>query len=512
MTQTEVKPLPSLADSSRSRIIRRAHIMLVIAGILLAGFSLVALVRAEEVVQDKLAQDGVAHARPGQLQHFVWNEQVFQASQVGIGLVLTLLGLAIHRAPRFCSIAAITVLMFHLFISCLTLDPVRIYGRSLQVCYGIVALANVRRAAKLYRRANEPVAPKSDTHQARGLANAMPLDNCRHVLLDRPGEKLPPIQVYAAAPKQWGAFWSCLVALGLAGLGAWTGETICAWLAVPPALYSIALTITRPRPFHAVFGDAALEVLDPMFATIPWENIVAVSTSGKKSGDPLEPSSSNYAIHIVYSDGSLEIPASTNWPSDLILWSLLQRIPYNSAKDLPSGLVPYWQELVRLFGSQGISIYRSTRPPGLSWYRGRKLLVLALVSLATAAIWFFSEQGMIVALAIAATFFALLNLVLIFPFGRWYNSLKNSALVISPHGFALFQKPHIGYANWQEVTNVRWGYPSTELAYPGPCFSVTIEAQHFPIYDIYDRPLITIYRQMLHYWRGVDPIAASPAA
>jgi hypothetical protein len=81
------------------------------------------------------------------------------------------------------------------------------------------------------------------------------------MLVPQAEEKPLAIEVNAPAPPQWSALLSCLLALGLAGVAVFTGYSVFAWLASLPALLSMALAITRPGPFHAVFDDTALEVL-----------------------------------------------------------------------------------------------------------------------------------------------------------------------------------------------------------------------------------------------------------
>jgi hypothetical protein len=332
------------------------------------------------------------------------------------------------------------------------------------------------------------------------------------MLVPQAEEKPLAIEVNAPAPPQWSALLSCLLALGLAGVAVFTGYSVFAWLASLPALLSMALAITRPGPFHAVFEDTALEVLQPKPMTIPWAKIVAISTRGKRPRDPFAPSRSNYRINVVHWEGSLEIPRNTDRPSDEILRLLLQRIPSSGGADLPVPLVRYWREQLDLFGSQRVWTYCSRRQRAMPWHRRKGYLVAGLVLLASAIIWFFSGQPVLIGLGIAAGYFGLLSLVCSLPIPLWSGRLKNSAQVISPRGFALCQGSLIGYAEWQEVTGMRWGWPRMEFSPSRPAFTLTIEEQQVPIYDIYDRPLMTIYRQMHYYWRGVEPGGGLPAA
>jgi hypothetical protein len=501
MAPNPAEPLPRLVDCLRSRQLRYARAVLIMAGLFLFATSVVSFVRAEEIVRIHPLKNA-RMAKPEEVQRWVRNERIFQATQAAVGLTLILLGSTLYRVPLFCLVTAAVVYTLHLVIA-VTIDPLSLNFRLYQVSILSAAMLGAIRAAKGFRRSSKSASGDTQAHENR-QPSEMPQLHHIPALVQQSLEQPLLIEVYAPAPLQRSALVWCLIALGMAGVAVFTGHSVFAWLASLPALLSMALAITRPGPLHAVFDDTALEVLQPKPMTIPWAKIVAISTRGKRPRDPFAPSRSNYRINVVHWEGSFEIPRNTDRPSDEILRLLLHRIPTHGRDDLPPALIPYWQEQLRRFGSQYVCSYRSEGPRTLSWHRRKKFFMLGLVGLGTAAIWFFSGDPVLIALGVAAIVFGLISLLGSLPVPLWSGRLKNAALVISPRGFALCQGALVGYADWQEVTMIRWGYDVADPESFRPAIAVIIADQKIPIYDIYDRPLMTIYRQMHYYWRGVE--------
>jgi hypothetical protein len=165
MSQAPTEPLPRLVDCLRLRKLRYARLILVIAGLFLMGFSLVVFAMAEEVVRREFARANIP-VKPQELQRWVRIEQVFQLGQAGVGLALAVCGLAIYRAPLFCSIAATVIFVLHQAI-CLAVEPLSLFRGAIMKILIVIALVGAIQAAIRYRRPKNLVAPDSETYEGQ---------------------------------------------------------------------------------------------------------------------------------------------------------------------------------------------------------------------------------------------------------------------------------------------------------------------------------------------------------
>jgi hypothetical protein len=535
MSQATTEPLPRLVDAQRSLWFEMTQYIMVLAGFVLLTLGVIMFMSAEDTVKEKLNLAGEDH-EPAKVQRLVRLERALHAGQAGVGLALVILGLAISRAPLFCSVTANVLFLAHLVVSLVLGEP-DVFRRvrfviALFLLNSILSALAYRR--DLRRAAQEPeifegelisaplIPETGDTVGAstQPEASLLPPPTSTvatqaitgHQETDRaPGSSR--IEIVARQPIPWFGLLCCLAALGLLGFSAHTGQTMYAWWAVAPALASLALLASRPGPFRAILHDTALEILQPRPVTISWETIQALVPAGIRLLNRLLPPSSNYPIGVVHSQGSFEIPRHTNLPSDQLLGLLLERIPSTGGQNLPPRLVPYWQAQVRLWGKGGVYTYCSREEIGMPWYRRKRILLLALAALATAAIWIGgADWNEIKVAGMLLGFLGVVGLLVSSPISRWISRMKNSGLVVSPRGFAVLQKPFIGHASWREVVGISWESQPDLSLIGRHAIVVTVKEQKIPIYDIYDRPLMTIYRQMHYYWRGVEPGAGLPAA
>jgi hypothetical protein len=190
-------------------------------------------------------------AKPEEVQRWVRNERIFQATQAAVGLTLILLGLTLYRAPLFCLVTAVVVYTLHLVIA-VTIDPLSLNFRLYQVSILSAAMLGAIRAAKRFRRSSKSASGDTQAHENR-QPSEMPQLHHIPALVQQSLEQPLLIEVYAPAPLQRSALVWCLIALGMAGVAVFTGQTVFAWLAIPPAMMGIALAIMQPGPFSCRF-------------------------------------------------------------------------------------------------------------------------------------------------------------------------------------------------------------------------------------------------------------------
>jgi len=326
-------------------------------------------------------------------------------------------------------------------------------------------------------------------------------------------EKSSPVEVFAVPKIPHLALLCCLAALGLVGYSAYVVETMYAWLAIAPALAGVALLMARLGSFYAILDSDAVKIFSPRAVTVPYEDIHSIQLLEKRPREPFKPSRSNYTIGVVHTHGTFEIPPKSNIPSDELFRWLLERIPpaAGQSQSPPPRLVPYWRAQIRLCGQHSVLTYRSRKEPGMVWCKRKTPLLLGLAAFATAAIWIgASDRVELKAVGVLISLVGLVWLLLSLPLSWWLGRFKNAGLVVSPRGFALFQKPYVGYAEWHEVTGMGWHFNELEFSPRRYAILITVKEQHVCIYDIYDRPLPTIYRQMYRYWCGKDPLVREP--
>lgn len=320
------------------------------------------------------------------------------------------------------------------------------------------------------------------------------------------------LEIETPAPFQWGALLFCLLALGLLALAGSVNKhgDVIAWLSLGPALCAVALVLTRQTGFAAVCHETALEMTRPYEMVLPWHKILALIPVDRKPKDPSQPARSNYRIRVIHAEGTFEIPRTTNLPSDQVLHFFLQHIPKSGSRDLPQPLLGYLQQCLAQFGEDQVLSYRSRRDLSVPWYTRKRFVMVGLALLLTGIIWVTTGKEPLMVAAFGAFEIALILLLLSVPWSLYPLGTRKAGLILTPHGLGIYQKPYFGYADWHEITAVRLGRPHGDLFDIGrKAINLSIEDQQLPIYDVYDRPALTIYRQILEYWQNAPAVLAA---
>jgi hypothetical protein len=179
---------------------------------------------------------------------------------------------------------------------------------------------------------------------------------------------------------------------------------------------------------------------------------------------------------------------------------------------MPRKLAGYLQMCLEQLGSEQVLSYRARRQLAVPWSKRKRFLALGLALAVCGAIWIATlEPPLVLVLGAGTGCSAVIFLLLSTPLNTIYPSgLRNAGLVLTPQGLAISQKEIFGYAEWSEISAMDWGKPVGETDYLSRrAIILTIQEHEFPIYDIYDRPGLLIYRKMLEYWQAARAVPAS---
>jgi hypothetical protein len=286
--------------------------------------------------------------------------------------------------------------------------------------------------------------------------------------------------------------------------------------AVLPLCITSALLWNRTPPFAGVFTEEALEVSYPGTATIPYDSLQGLWGKGRSS-DPTKPGRRSFAISIAHADGTLEIPARLNVPSDDVYLFLYERFPPEGARGVSPLLQEYLEEQEKAFGPERVFCYRARAHMGrTSTYRRARAVSLAFV--AAGVLWCvmpaFLPKGQGIGWLVAGITVVIFGLLFFVAFlaesrrsvgGGRIKNWRKSSLVISPVGLALVQGDVKGEMRWDELRDLKmrsvhksFEFHSTDF-FPG--ITLVFEGATVTIADIYDQPQRIIFERIRAYWK-----------
>jgi hypothetical protein len=283
--------------------------------------------------------------------------------------------------------------------------------------------------------------------------------------------------------------------------------------AVYPLLIGLLLWLSRRAAFRAVFTEDCLIVETPQYVSIPYRTLEGLRGSGVADLANV-PKTRPFPIQIWHEAGALEIPARLNVPSADVYDFLIRRLACSGSRDINSALLDYLQRQEQSFGTDRVLSYRARRHlrGSRANYRVRAFFLALLLSGISWVIIATVKHDLIGWLGpgVPAIFFG--GLVYLHSrlgppdTPRGVKNWRSASLVIAPVGIAMVQGEIQGELPWSELLQVQLinkKHVSFELssATPRPSIMLRVEGARIHVADIYDRPLIIIYQNILRYWR-----------
>jgi hypothetical protein len=313
----------------------------------------------------------------------------------------------------------------------------------------------------------------------------------------------------------WAAVFFTL-GLGLVVWGMVMPSRHLAILSILPFALSVSLGLIPPRPFAAHFTADSMEVMNPP-VTVPYASIVSLrSARGSVTLEKL--GKGQFTFNVIHHGGVVTVPAAIDAPSRDVFLFLADKLSPCASRAVPPMLAGYFKRHAETFGEDKLLTYKAREHLGHK-FGYRRSPVFWLTIAATGAIWIgialVAGQGFVTWMGVGIP-------ALLFGFFGWLIALvasaaspangiskwQESGLVISPVGIALVQGDLRGELRWDELRDVKRKAQSAGGAILTSSSNVVhgigleVEAAHFVIADIYDRPLFMIHRQLMKYWRG----------
>ena len=310
----------------------------------------------------------------------------------------------------------------------------------------------------------------------------------------------------------WWAGAFLLIAIAMAA-GAWFGgNPDLAIGALLPAALAVALFLSREPRFSAVFTDDGLEAETAKGPEIlPYSAIERVWIPSRRKIDPEKVGAKPFPIVIGHPEGTVRIPALIDTPSEDVYRFLLDRVPRGGSDEVHEDLRDYLAEQVQEFGAERVWSYRPSPRKVRPAPRRFRAVTLAMVLVGIA--WLVvggSRDGEKASgwLGGGASLFVYGGIALVASFAdlnRRFKGWKQSGLVIGPVGVAMIQGDVRGEMSWEELNDLkltdRRSFQLTATSDAGRGILMKVSGATILIPDLYDRPIFTIYRNLLQYWR-----------
>jgi hypothetical protein len=251
--------------------------------------------------------------------------------------------------------------------------------------------------------------------------------------------------------------------------------------------------------------------------TVPYKSIVALR-SARGSVTPEKLGKGQFTFNVIHHEGVVTIPAAIDAPSPDVFRFLADQLSPSGSRAVPPLLTGYFKRHAETFGEDKLLTYKGREHLGHKFgYRRSPIFWLTIAG--TGLIWIGISlaagpgfEGWMGA-GIPALLFGLFGwmIALVSSAASPANGIKKwqeSGLVISPVGIALVQGDLRGELRWDELRAVKRKAQSAGGAILTSSGSIVhgigleVEAAHFVIADIYDRPLFMIHGQLMKYWRG----------
>ena len=328
----------------------------------------------------------------------------------------------------------------------------------------------------------------------------------------------------------WVALWLA-TGLAMAIGGLLSGQPDVAIGAALPLCLAAGIVAARPRPFAATFTAEGMHVEGHEWP-IPYSSMEGTVGEGRQR-DPTKPSRRRYPILLGHEGGVVQIPRRLNVHPDEVYRFLLAQRPEGGSREVHGDLREHVLVHEASFGPERIWTYRAARHP-LRGTAMRGLRSLSLSVIAAASIWIIigtlrpGEVPWSIIGTVVAIYGALFFAASFAQRGRppKLKNLRDASLILSPAGVAMIQGDLRGEMRWDEVRDVKlidrasrsdvlailaFGWLGAALVRGRGmggsmtqgrigAISLKVEGGEVLIYDIYDRPIYTIYERILRYW------------
>lgn len=306
----------------------------------------------------------------------------------------------------------------------------------------------------------------------------------------------------------WAAFFWLVVA-GLVTAGIVLKESHFFVAAILPAALGLWIFITSPRAENVTFGPEAL--LDECQENpIRYDEIMAISISGKtpEADAHVIPGGNLVVIdhnRCHYFSGLKQAAAKQMYQS------LIDRIPESGSREVAPALQQRLQNDLNLFDDDLIFSFRA-RPKRLSPRKRFHFLffILVIVGIVWAGIG--GLQVKFDAWTFVGGFLTGFTVIgwLLYAAATVNHATKIpdyalASLIVSPRGIALHQGRVVGEMKWEEMKVILCGkgQPGSLVTAATPrSICIRVDGAQVQIFDIYDRPLATIFRCMKRYWES----------
>lgn len=301
-----------------------------------------------------------------------------------------------------------------------------------------------------------------------------------------------------------------LAALALICLLVGAGEASPVWLAIAalPGLLAVATFFSRQPRFLMKITNTGLE-----FPTdggrLRYDEISGVSAPPTAK--------QMFPITIWIRSGTLEIPARIYGDSRALLDYLSQAVPLAAVPPEDPLLHGFYEQEVARHGPERVRVY-SQRPGRRS--SGKKALLVGLALLLSGIVWIMVGgqrhlEGLLgwgILWCVSGGIAVLVALARRFGFASMHR-IRKAAVVVSPSGLALSQGTLQGEMEWEELVEAALKKPFLLLVAqpaPGPVLTLRVPGANIAVFDLFNRPLKFIHRDILRHLEASRAKSAAP--
>lgn len=292
-------------------------------------------------------------------------------------------------------------------------------------------------------------------------------------------------------------------------------DAVLAFIGVIP-LGPVPFLVWRgPRAVRVKVHGEGLEVEHP-YQHIRWEDVQTIRRVLVRQ-NPAKKSAGRDGLEILHTGGSLRLPAKCDPRQEELFSSLLNALPVSGSRKVPASLASHLADEEARFGPDLVYTYRARAylgttvglesfALGVGLYLG---ILLAWILYAVMTRVGLFQDALHETLSLLGMASAMIGLFALFPLILWLGSAssqpnkgikhwRRAGIVISPAGLAMSQGRMEGELKWSDINTVSFQRRTRD----GIVIDVT--GAKISIFDIYDRPMYTIYRRIMKYWKNQD--------